>query len=135
MRTQTSKPYSMLSRQSRMPKPIEIIDRLDWKLIDKYIKPGETYAIDFETNGLDATVSDFVLFGVGIANDDRAFYIDFRSYSPSDVKSLLILLSNCKLLAHNVVFDGACMYRYLGTTPNFIGCTLTLFKMMQPKVG
>ena len=103
---------------------------LDWKRLSKYIQIGETYAIDFETNGLDATAPEFKLFGVGVANDTRTFYVDFRSLSVLDVESVLRQLGNCKLIAHNVVFDGACMYRYLNKMPEFVGDTLILFKMM-----
>lgn len=106
------------------------MNQFDWKRLSKYIQIGETYAIDFETNGLDATAPDFKLFGVGVANDTRAFYVDFRDFSMSEIESVLRLIGNCKLLAHNVIFDGACMYRFTGHWPEFIGCSLVLFKMM-----
>lgn len=109
---------------------MELITEFDWKLLSKYITIGETYAIDFETNGLDATAPDFKLFGVGVADDTRAFYIDFRNFSVRDFEDTLIRLSQCKLIAHNVIFDGACMYRFTKSWPEFIGCSLVLFKMM-----
>ena len=110
---------------------MEVLTNLDWKRITKYIPYDTIQAIDFETNGTDASHPDFKLFGVGVANADRAFYIDFRNLSPTEVYDVINHLDKCKLIAHNMLFDAACMYSVLHRLPNHMeGCTLVLFKML-----
>lgn len=123
----------MVSRQSCTPKAVEILQlsgKAGWKRFDKLMEVGETYAIDFETNGLDATASDFRLLGMGIANNCFSIYVDFRNIDDDNIRAALWVLGQCRLIAHNAMFDGACMYRYLNSWPNFIGCTLIFFKML-----
>jgi DNA polymerase I-like protein with 3'-5' exonuclease and polymerase domains len=92
--------------------------------------PGELYAIDLETTGLDPLDESVVVLGVGISCRDGVYYINLVESSDTFRRILWDMISKVELVAHNMMFDLGFIQRDAGCTVQPIGCTLVLFKML-----
>lgn len=119
----------MLKRQSCRPLNPKVVYNGTVADIERAVRPTELQAIDLETTGLDPLVDQIV--GIGLANSSGCHYFDWASLA-DDAKETLrnLVASGMPLVAHNVFFDSAFLQRWVGTWPNFVGCSLVLFKMM-----
>lgn len=101
-----------------------------WQQIEDLLTDG-LHAIDLETTGLDATDSTVKIVGIGIANSKGVFYVDLLQIDHQTRYNLYSRLATLPLVAFNVFFDGAFLWRDVGGWLNWQGCALVLFKMLS----
>lgn len=88
-------------------------------------------AIDFETNGLPPTHAKFKAVGMSIATETQVYYIDLTSAEPYAESLMYEMLLDHDLLAHNVVFEQAVLYRLTGQMYRFAYCTYGLYRHLS----
>lgn len=124
--------YIFLKRQKLAPSDDVAIIRdgtaaLD-TLYDYLNKPGELWAIDLETTGVNP-VTDNIL-GMAIHNGEQTFYFDVKGWTPRHWEGFYNWQKDKRLVAHNATFDFAFLYQYFANQlPAIYGCSLVLFKM------
>lgn len=87
-------------------------------------------AIDFETTGLDVSDPAVKPIGIGVGTPTYAIYIPMVDMNTEVMPALWEWLSERQLIAHNVVFDGAFIYRETGKHANWNMCTYAMFKYL-----
>lgn len=111
--------YAILKKAARTP-------RMPGLFKPEYLVPGR-WAIDLETNGLDATDPAYHITMMGLANATRCFYIPASLFD----NVMMEFLSASTFTAFNVIFDGAFLQKFLGSYPSFFGCSYGLFKQLS----
>lgn len=92
---------------------------------------SKDWAIDTETSSVEAHSPDFFVAGIGLANENCAFYIDLLSL-PAESKTWLInWLKTVRLTAFNVLFDAAALMQFTGEWLNWVGCSYGLGKALS----
>jgi hypothetical protein len=76
---------------------------------------GDRWAVDIETNGLDATDPTYKVIGIGLSNNSGSFYFHLDGASDGVKAALGDVLRGSSLIAFNVFFDGAFLERDFGT--------------------
>jgi DNA polymerase III epsilon subunit-like protein len=94
------------------------------------LRPGELYAIDLETTGLNSDDTSVKIIGVGLASVAGCYYIDLQQSTPMFKRVLWQMLAKVKLVAHNMVFDLGFLQRDARCELQPVGCTLVLYKML-----
>ena len=89
------------------------------------------WAIDLETNGLDAADPACFIVGIGLANDDDCFYINLLGASDERRDEIKTWLLAARLVAFNSLFDGAFLQAWLGAWPGLEGCAYALYKNLS----
>jgi len=128
--------YALLQRQSLTPRqPIAILENVILpdlvNLLSAY-KLDSLWAIDIETNGLDAADPACFPVGIGFADHDGCFYVDLQS-ADDRARSYIkfYLLNATRLVAFNNFFDGAFLQRWIGLPLQFEGDAYALFKQLS----
>jgi hypothetical protein len=90
------------------------------------------WAVDIETQGTQAADKNTKVVGVGISNGQALTYFDINGIGPDNYKTLLKALSNSRLnlIAHNVFFDAAFLYRDSGRWFNWTYDTYGLLRQL-----
>lgn len=90
-------------------------------------------AFDVETRGLDPTLPDNYVVGVGLAGDDFNYYFDCTTTDETGGFNWIarkLLLHKVPLIAHNAYFDGQWVYHATGQHPNWEACTYALYRQL-----
>lgn len=80
--------------------------------------------LDYETTGLQYWLSEFNVFGIGIATEDAQWYWDIREH-PKVLMWLRDILPGKEVIAHNAQFEYQCT-RTLGIDPRSIDWRCTM---------
>lgn len=93
---------------------------------------GSLVAIDTETTGLDYSVQDFAVVGIGLATEDTCIYIDVTELTNSERLELINILQTYELIAHNVAYDAGALKRFSGDYGQWKWkyCTYGLYKQI-----
>jgi hypothetical protein len=92
---------------------------------------GRLYALDLETRGRDPSLPTSDIVGIGLANEEGCWYFDLRGASDATRKYIRGFLRRVRLIAFNVLFDGAFLRRWTGEWLAWEGCAYGLFKYMS----
>ncbi len=124
--------YALLERQNLAPRErVDIYIDIDLPTLQGLLPEGQQWAIDLETNGLDASDPNTHAVGIGLANDDHCLYLDLQSMR-SECKDWLIgWLLRQEFVAFNVLFDSAFLWKLTGQWLNFVGCAFAMFKNLS----
>lgn len=99
-------------------------------IIDSF---NESYslAVDLETCGTDPSLPDTYIVGVGLAWDTGSCYVNCAHILDQNYVHLInAICDHPNLIAHNVYFDGAFLFREGGRHPNWHVCTFGLYKQL-----
>lgn len=93
---------------------------------------GTRLAVDIETNGTQAADKTIQVIGLGISNGTDNIYFHRRAIGEIAYHALLAELTNPKLelIAHNVFFDSAFLYRDLTEWMPWRFCTYGLYRQL-----
>lgn len=111
-----------------LPVPeVEVVAHLPTSLLSAM--EAQPVAFDFETHGTNPMHGG--IRSIGLANDAGCVAIDLEQLSPVDRKQLTQWLLKQRLVAHNMVFDGAWVFSKTGKMPIIEACTLSMYKVLS----
>jgi DNA polymerase I-like protein with 3'-5' exonuclease and polymerase domains len=91
---------------------------------------GSLWAIDLETIGVDPSLPDSQIVGIGLANADTVIYLHWLTATDEVRQYVFNWLANVRLVAFNVLFDGAFLQAATGSWAQWEGCAYGLFRYL-----
>lgn len=109
-----------------------IVDPTCWAdAIETVLATTDVVALDFETRGLDPTLPDNYVVGIGLAGSTFNYYFHRIGNEVAFDKMLQTLAhSSVRFIAHNVYFDGQWIHAHFGVHPNWDACTYALYRQL-----
>ena len=113
----------------------QIVNPINYNIVYNYIadacKLGHPVALDFETRGIDPTLSNTDIIGMGLASERFSCYLH-KPDDPDEFQYLMFSIFNdfpdTQWIAHNVYFDGLWALQHYGQQINWHACTFALYR-------
>ena len=122
-------PFALL-RPKHCPPRTHLYTGTDLYKIWDYLEQGGVVALDFETRGVDATLPDNYVVGMGLAG--RGFRVYLHRIGNEEefdhFLSEMLKLNTVQWIAHNVNFDGQWIYHMFGKHLSWYSCTYALYR-------
>ena len=128
-----SKPFALVTKQSLEPRKPKILLRATVEQVDSLLSTlnHDTYAIDFETTGLDLYEPTTQVVGTAIAGPEGCYWISHcNGADPRTYLTLLRWMRTKKLVAFNVAFDGKAVLRDTGEWYQWVMCVYGMFRQL-----
>lgn len=133
VKTLTYKPLTLLPRLSRKPRaPKRLLKTTSLQDIQVLLPRSETsiLALDLETNHTDFSHPDSRIVGIGLADRNGCFYLDWEGLEPDAREYLYSELRRRPVTSFNVLFDGGFLWAAGLGWLNWAMCTFGLFRQL-----